>query len=342
MHVATRRGTVAAMSVQEIVGRCGSRTQGLVTPQMLKGTSLGSTLRTRAVADEVLFRERPGVYACTKLAPLPRHVVSDRGVAPAYVAQVRAVLLSMGARATAAGRTAAALRGWGLLVEPSRTVDVAVPHGRSRARLRHVRITQRRGILREHVVVLDGTDALWITSPEQTVLDCCLELPMVEAVVVGDSALRAGAVTLERLQRLARAQRGVRDAGKVRRVLALLDPESGSVLESVLRYRLVAAGVTGFDTQHHIGGPTGPTVRVDFCFLACRLVIEADGAKWHPDPAPDRQRDNLLARRGFRVLRYTWAEIVHDHARVVSEICEAAGIGPEDFQLPVETVDLAA
>jgi very-short-patch-repair endonuclease len=299
---------------------------------MLKGTSLGSTLRTRALADRALFRTRPGVYACAELAPLPTYVVTEHGVAPAYVAHVRAVLLSLGARATASGRTAAALRGWALLVEPSRTVEVAVPHGRSRARLKQVRITQRRSIMREHLVVLEGTDAVWVTSAEQTVLDCCLELPTVEAVVVGDSALRAKVVTLEQLERLARAQRGVRDAAKVRRVLALLDPESGSVLESVLRYRLLAAGVTGFATQHHIGGPAGARVRVDFCFPDCRLVIEADGAKWHPDPGPDRQRDNLLARRGFRVLRYTWAEVVHDHARVVEEICEAAGVGREDFQ----------
>lgn len=329
------------MDLPDVVASCGARTQGLVTPAMLKGTSLGSTQRTRAVADKTLFRVRPGVYSATELPPLPRHVVTEAGVAPAYVAQVRAVLLSLGPQAAASGRTAAALRGWGLLVEPSRTVEVVVAHGRSRARRKNVRVTQRRGIIRERFVALGETEPLCVTTAVQTVLDCCVELPALEAVVVGDSALRSGQVTVEQLRRAARARRGVQDAERVRRVLDLLDPECGSVLESVLRYRLMADGVTEFTTQLRLSGPTGPMVRVDFCFESTRVVVEADGAKWHPDPAPDRQRDNLLARRGFRVLRYTWAEIVHDHARVVREIREALQVGHADFQL-AESVAQAA
>lgn len=330
------------MPLPDIVATCGARTQGLVTPQMLRGTPLGSTVRSRAVADKALVRVRPGVYALGHLAPLPRHVVTEHGVAPAYVAQVRAVLLSLGGSATASGRTAAALRGWGLLVEPSRTVDVAVPHGRSRVRLKGVKVTQRRSIIRERVAALEGAEGLWVTSAEQTVLDCCTQLPTLEAVVAGDSALRAGEVSLERLREAGRTLRGVREAERVRRVLTLLDPECGSVLESVLRYRLLVDGVGGFGTQHTVRARDGQVIRVDFCFTAQGLVVEADGAKWHPDPGPDRQRDNLLARCGFRVLRYTWAEIVHDHARVVREILEARDLGRADFQLPDLTVDLAA
>jgi very-short-patch-repair endonuclease len=300
---------------------------------MLKGPALGSTSRTRALADGTLFRERPGVYSAAKLPPLPRHVVTEQGVAPEFVAQVRAVLLSLGPRAAASGRTAAALRGWGLLVEPSRKIDVAVVHGRSRVHLRNVRATQRRGLARERFVAIEDTDPLHVTSAVQTVIDGCADLPALEAVVLGDSALRSGQVTLEQLWRAARVQRGVREADRIRRVLSLLDPACGSVLESVLRYRLLDDGLEGFTSQLTITGPSGPSLRVDFCFEGDRLVIEADGAKWHPDPGPDRQRDNLLARRGFRVLRYTWAEVVHDHERVVREIREALQVGHEDFQL---------
>ena len=38
---------------------------------------------------------------------------------------------------------------------------------------------------------------------------------------------------------------------------------------------------------------------------------------------PAGVRDNLLARQGWRVLRYTWAEVVHEPERVVAEIREA-------------------
>ena len=319
-----------SMPVSEVIVDCGLRTQGQVTARMLAGTPLGSTQRSRAVADQVLFRLRRGVYGLAPLPPLPRYVVTDKGVAAAYVAHVRAVLLSLGKSATAAGRTAAALRGWGMLVEPSRTIDVAVPHGRSRARLKNVRITQRRALAREQVSVMEGTDALWITTAEQTVIECCVELPELEAIVIGDSALRSGQVTLEQLQRAARAMPGIREAARVRRVLALLDPAAGSVLESVLRYRLLIDGVIGFTTQLTVRPRGRAALRVDFCFEAERLVVEADGAKWHPEPGPDRQRDNQLARMGYRVLRYTWAEIVHEPERVVREIREA--LGHKDFQ----------
>ena len=83
------------------------------------------------------------------------------------------------------------------------------------------------------------------------------------------------------------------------------------MLESVSRCDLVAAGLTGFVTQHRLRDRLGE-MRVDFCWTDARLVLEVDGARWHPDPAQDQARDNRLAALGFRVIRLTWAQVMSD------------------------------
>lgn len=101
--------------------------------------------------------------------------------------------------------------------------------------------------------------------------------------------------------------RGRRDATRLRQVLELADPCSGSVLDSVLRVRMVQDGLRGFTTQTVLRDSSGRHVlRADFCFEHARLVVEVDGARWHPDGDVDRRRDNALACSGWRVLRFTW------------------------------------
>jgi very-short-patch-repair endonuclease len=304
--------------------------QGLMTAPELRRTGVPRASLSRAVGAGDVLRIRRSVYGLVPLDALPRFVVTDAGVAPEYVRHVRAVLMSLGPRATACGRTAAALRGWAMLVEPSRTVEIAVPHGRGRSGGPGTRVTQRRRLRRERVAVLPGTAAMWLSTAVQTVIDCSLTLPLIEAVVICDSALRAGDVTLSELRIAARRLNGVRQARQVRRVLRQADPQSGSVLESVLRVKMVKAGSTGFASQVVVSS-LNSSPRVDFCFAAARLVVEADGVKWHQDPKQDRARDNALACAGYRVLRYTWHDIVHDSRRVLDEIQMALG-GTERIQ----------
>ncbi len=43
----------------------------------------------------------------------------------------------------------------------------------------------------------------------------------------------------------------------------------------------------------------------DFCAPSARLVVEIDGSWHHGRAAADRRRDRVLARAGFRVLRFS-------------------------------------
>ena len=293
----------------------GAGTQGLVTAAQMRAAGCDPRSPDR------LVRVRRGVYATTELPPLPRHLVTGDGVSPVYVAHVRAALLSLGPTAVARGRTSAALRGWGMLVEPTRAVEIAVPHGLPRQDPPGVDLRQRRSLVAERVVVLAGTAPLPTLSAVHTALECCLARPLLEAVVLVDSALRSRQVSLPELQCAAADLSGRRDAARARTVLSLCDPGSGSVLESVQRVRMVLGDLTGFRTQAVLRTASGGGyLRVDFCFDDQRLVIEVDGHKWHPDPRLDRARDNALTALGWRVLRYSWAEVVHDSTRVLGEI----------------------
>jgi very-short-patch-repair endonuclease len=309
------------MDAVAAIERLGRDDQGLVAAADLRRAGVCSRDIAHAGAD--IVKVLRGVYATKPLPPWPRYLVTDTGTSPAYLARVRAVLKSLGPKAAACGRTAAVLRGWGLFIEPGRTIEVAVPHGRSHLSRPGVKISQRRQL--ETVAIShDDATAVKVTSAVQTAIDCCLLLSLREAVVAVDSALRSKQVGLGHLRAAASALPGVRDADRVRRVLDLCDPLSGSVLETVLRVAMLLDGITGFDTQKVLrDADRNHVLRADFCFEAARLVVEVDGQKWHQDPVRDRERDNGLARLGYRVLRYTWSDVVHDGARVLAEIREA-------------------
>ena len=327
MTVGRDPGPVRAV---EVLQRCGARQEGLASARQLAAAGLVGGALARAVRAGAVVRVRPGVYGLGPMTGWPTFVVTDTGPAPAFVAQVRAVLLSLGPSATACGPTAACLRGWGLLREPVRTTWVARTRSARPVRLAGVHATRRRSAERELWRPCPGAEPLWTTTAVQTVLDCCRTLPLDQAVVVVDSALRSRQVDLPALEAAARRLPGRRGAARVRRALLLCDPESGSVLESVLRVAFVLADVSGFATQVLLTDAAGRRIRrVDFCFAAARLVVETDGRRWHPDPHRDRSVDNRLVAAGWRVLRLVWSEVVEDTATTVALVQQALASGRE-------------
>jgi len=331
------------MTVRAAVDRCGEATQGLVTAAVLRADGVTRSRLSRAVARGEVARVRPGVYATDRLGDWPVFQVTPEGVAAAFVQRVRAVLLNLGPGAAAGGSTAACLPGWELLTEPLRSIEVVVDVDRSRVRLPGVTAVRRRDRHVELVAPLPQCRGLLVTSAVTTVVDCCTSLPLLDAVVVCDSALRSGQVTLAELQRAAGRRRGRRRAGRLRRVLALCDPGSGSVLESVLRVRMVEDRLVGLSTQVVVRDAAGRYVRrVDFCFDRYRLVVETDGARWHTGAVRDQAGDNRLAAAGWRVLRFTWGQVVHDPGAVLALVRVALTAGSSDTHLAGLCVQSAA
>jgi very-short-patch-repair endonuclease len=67
-------------------------------------------------------------------------------------------------------------------------------------------------------------------------------------------------------------------------------------------------------------------VVIDIAFPASKVAIEIDGWAFHVDTDTfqrDRQRQNLLVRHGWRVLRFTYRDLVARPDQVIAEIVAA-------------------
>ena len=294
---------------------CPASNQHQSTPALVRASGVSRHQLARAHQAGVLVRVARGIYSPQALPARGQHLLSGGSVDLGYLAEVRAFTTAY--RCVAARRTAAVLWRFDLLVEPTE-VEVDVPASRwsSPAEVQAVRRPPRPTVgLR-----IAGLDPVRATSAVQTVIDCALELPLLEAVVVADSAMRRKTVQLTDLRAAADQLRGTPGAARVRQVLALSDPRSGSVLETAFRVLVMLAGLPRPSSQFVIRNDRAFVARVDFCWEDLRLVVEVDGRQWH-DPADrranDRVRDNTLERLSWRVLRFTWAEVLHDPDAVV-------------------------
>ncbi len=66
--------------------------------------------------------------------------------------------------------------------------------------------------------------------------------------------------------------------------------------------------------------------RVDAVIPEWRLILEADGRAFHTKRADferDRQRDNLAAAHGYRVMRFTYRALTKDPAGVLQLVFNA-------------------
>jgi very-short-patch-repair endonuclease len=73
-----------------------------------------------------------------------------------------------------------------------------------------------------------------------------------------------------------------------------------------------------FRRQHAIG----PYI-VDFCAARIKLIIEVDGSQHLDQQENDARRTAFLAERGFRVIRFWNAEVMHQIDEVVQAVLEA-------------------
>lgn len=216
-------------------------------------------------------------------------------------------------------RSAAAHYGWELKVQPPEP-ELMVRRGRK------LSTEQRAGVSVHWSNLADDQVEHGVTTPLRTVVDCARALPFDEALAIADSALRAGSVTRDELDAI--DVRGA-SAGAVRRVLAHADARAANPFESVLRALCIEAGLA-VEPQAQLSLGTG-TVHPDLVCDPLRLVLEADSWAFHTGRKAHRKdcaRCNLLVVRGWRVLRFTWEQVMHDQAYVrwvLAELIRSVG-----------------
>jgi very-short-patch-repair endonuclease len=133
----------------------------------------------------------------------------------------------------------------------------------------------------------------------------------VATVIVADSALNLGLVTVDQLAAV---------LGGTRRgdwVLDRVDGSSASGIETIARVALRGRRVR-MRSQVAIPG----IGRVDLV-IGDRLILELDGFEWHSGVKAfeaDRKRDLDLALRGYLVVRVPYRRVVEDWAAVEADL----------------------
>ncbi len=259
-----------------------------------------------------------------QLRALTPHLFTDRAE-PAPDEALRSA--AIGLQAVVSHTSAALLWGLELAATPDcRTLTV----GRDRSRAGRAGVLVRRADLADDDHV--ERDGLRLTTVLRTILDLCRSLPLAHAVAVTDSALRTRRVTLKALQVALCGLPAGRGRGQVARVLALVDALSGSVLESLARVVLALAGLRPPQSQLAVYTAGDLLIgRVDFAWHAARLIVETDGFAFHADRQSyrqDRRRGNALVVAGWRVLRFSWEDVVAHPDDVVACVRAALAGAP--------------
>jgi very-short-patch-repair endonuclease len=171
-----------------------------------------------------------------------------------------------------------------------------------------------------------------LTDLGTTLVDCLGCLPIDEAVATWDSALRTGRMHYSELRALAQ-----RSGALARTALALVDPGSQSVLESVARVVLAQENVGELASQVFVPNVGWVDLVIDHW-----LVLELDGWAAHQATfREDRRRDAELARLGFVVLRFTFADIARRRNWFVQVVRETLDRGHPPFWFGVQHDDFA-
>ena len=166
-----------------------------------------------------------------------------------------------------------------------------------------------------------------VTSLERTICDLAGEFHLPRLRHVAEKQIVDGNTSASELHGQIRSfvRRGRRGSTKLRHLAAHIGDEGlpGSVLEERMEEIVVGAG--GFGRQRQFRPPWYDGVRgvVDFALPGLRLVIEADGRRWHAvtqAQEEDRRRDRLATRHGWTVLRFGGHEILHRAASLTVEL----------------------
>ena len=291
----------------------------MATAQAWQAAGVSTRMLRTLTRSGDLVRMRQGVYATRKAVDW----ASD-DPARTHVLHVVAARTWVGRDAVASHHSAAVLHRLDLLKSrPDETVTLTLPTPRRWNRPAAAStVFHCADVPREHVTRLYN---LPVTTAARTVVDLARTLPFVDAVVVADSALREEKAAKPELRQVLDSCTHWPGVTQARRVVAFADERAGSVLESAARVVFDEYGLDPPELQVTIHLPANAFL-VDFFWREHRVIAEADGlAKYTADKdlIAQFQRDRLLRDAGYKVVHFTWRELVKTPELVVTRIRRA-------------------
>ncbi|MFD1720915.1 endonuclease domain-containing protein [Amnibacterium endophyticum] len=209
---------------------------------------------------------------------------------------------------------------YGLPVPPEawRRIHVLVPHNAPRRR--HNRDKRRYVAPDEDLEVElhwspdDGMLPGWRTSLVETLVAMSACVPLDWWIAAIDAARHRPRDRPALLDAQAFRRLRALVPGRLVEHLGLVDALSGSCIETLLRLGLIRRGIGPFVLQF---SPTANEF-VDF-LLPGKLIVEVDGEAFH-DPQQDALRDARFRGLGYRVLRFTYSDVVDRLDQVLDQI----------------------
>jgi very-short-patch-repair endonuclease len=223
-----------------------------------------------------------------------------------------AALLAVGPAAALSHTSAAAL--WGIAKQKGNAIHVSVPT--------HLRRSSSRGITVHRRKELNATThrRIRVVSVVDALVDLAAEVGFDALEQALNEADKLDLVDPETLRAEIEGERRP-GAAKLKAVLDRFTPTDSTLERDFLRI-VREAGLPMPRTQQRVNGH-----RVDFFWPTLNLVVETDGLRYHRTPAQQardrvRDQDHLVA--GGRSLRFTWAQVRFDPARVEAVLRAAA------------------
>ena len=289
------------MHADQVVVSIARRQHGAITtPQLTAAGLTGDGIRHR-VKKAWLRRIHRGVYLVGPLeTPLTRAM---------------AAVLAYGDGALLSHCPAAVL--WVLRPSPANTLHVTVA-GRE--------VRSRDGIEAHSVRHLhphDATrhDGIPVTSPARTLLDLATELSPRDLARAADEARVHHLVTDDSLNEQFQRYPNHRGTAALSKAIQTGPQLTRSEAERRLLELIRNARLPEPRTNARVGRH-----EVDFLWPEHDLVVEVDGYAFHSTRAAferDRRRDAELQAAGYRVIRFTWRQLVNEHEAVIATLAAA-------------------
>jgi len=241
-----------------------------------------------------------------------RGVLADVTLPTSSTATIWAATLAVGEPCALGLSSAAALWGW---CDPPDRVHVVVPLRRRptappgtrvyRLELNGKQVSKRRG--------------LPVTARARTLADCLRFLPLRLASDVLDRSQQLGGPSLGEVASIV-PRHGLGTA-QARRILRAAD-RSTFAAEKLAVSLLKAAAISGWKVNYEVQ-LNGRKLFIDLAFPELGIAIEIDGFAFHSKPMVfrgDRKRQNAVVMGRWKVLRYTWVDLVEEPERFIEEV----------------------
>jgi len=227
-----------------------------------------------------------------------------------------AAVKACGPDAVVSHYSAAAL--YGLVKWDGRYPEVTTPKAKAHRRLR----THRSTLKPEEIWAYKGIP---VTTPARTLVDLSSVLPYKPLRRAAREAQAQKLTTIRHLTQALDRAGPKRGTANLARIIATGPAPTRSELEDAVLDLIHAGGLQPPDVNQPIE-IHGRRVTPDFRWPAQRLVIEADGARWHDHQLAredDRERQAILEASGERVVRVTWDQAVRQRAQTLDRIRQA-------------------